>query len=97
MPDDKRTARFVTVIGIYDPVSKKLRTCRSTNGGRITREPIGDRPFGYDPVFFYNDAGKTGGQMDVEEKNKYSHRGKALAKARDILIAEFSESSSMTQ
>jgi len=87
--DDKRTARFVTVIAIYDPVSEKLRTCRSVNSGRIMREPVGERPFGYDPVFFYDEAGKTGGQMDIEEKNKYSHRGRALAKAREILLADF--------
>ena len=97
VPDEKRTARFVSVIAIYDPVSGKLRTCNGTNAGRIMREPVGDRPFGYDPVFFYDEAGKTGGEMTVEEKDGYSHRGKALAKARDILIAEFSESSSMTQ
>ncbi len=89
VPDDKRTARFVTVIAIYDPASQELRTCRSVNTGRIMREPVGERPFGYDPVFFYDEAGKTGGQMDIEEKNKYSHRGRALAKAREILLADF--------
>ena len=87
--DEKRTARFVTVIAIYDPVRKQLETCREEVYGRITREPRGERPFGYDPIFLYDEAGKTGGEMSVAEKNQYSHRGKALAKAREILVAEF--------
>lgn len=89
VPDEKRTARFITVIAIYDPVLGKFRTCKSVNTGRIVREPTGERPFGYDPIFYYDEAGKTGGQMEVEEKNIYSHRGRALAKAREILLAEF--------
>lgn len=89
VPDEKRAARFVTAIAIYDPETDTLRTCRAISRGRITRAPKGDRPFGYDPVFYYDDAGKTGGEMEVEEKEPYSSRGRALAKARDILVAEF--------
>ncbi|MDO8575756.1 MAG: RdgB/HAM1 family non-canonical purine NTP pyrophosphatase [bacterium] len=90
VPDEKRTARMVSTIAIYDPASGTTRTCEAAVYGRIMREPRGERLFGYDPVFFYDEAGKTGGQMTIEEKDRYSHRGKALAKARDILIAEFS-------
>jgi len=89
VPDEKRTARFVTVIALYDPISDKLRTCRATSEGRITRERKGERPFGYDPIFFYDDAQKTGGEMKVEEKERYSSRGRALVKAREILLADF--------
>lgn len=89
VPDDKRTARMISAIAIYDPVNKKSATCRAEVDGTITREPIGDRPFGYDPIFRYDEAGKTGGEMEVEEKHGYSHRGRALKKARDILLAEF--------
>lgn len=89
VPDEKRTARFVTVIAIYDPARGDLKTCREEVYGHITREPRGERSFGYDPIFLYDEAGKTGGEMSVEEKNRYSHRGRALAKAREILIAEF--------
>lgn len=85
VPEEKRTARMVSIIVIYDPVSKKIRTCRAAVEGRITEAPMGERPFGYDPIFYYFEAGKTGGQMEVEEKHGYSHRGRALKKARDIL------------
>lgn len=89
VPDEKRGARFVTVIAIFDPASGKTRTCRSEVYGRITNEPRGERPFGYDPIFLYDEAGKTGGQMSLAEKDSYSHRGRALKKAKDILLAEF--------
>ncbi|MEY4747340.1 MAG: hypothetical protein RLZZ416_389 [Candidatus Parcubacteria bacterium] len=89
VPEEKRTARMISAIAIYDPKKDLLRTCRAVVEGRITREPRGKRPFGYDPIFRYNEAGKTGGEMDVEEKHGYSHRGKALKYARDILVAEF--------
>jgi XTP/dITP diphosphohydrolase len=89
VPDEKRGARFVSVIAIFDPTSGKARTCRAEVYGQLTREPRGGRPFGYDPIFLYNEAGKTGGEMTLEEKDNFSHRGRALAKARDILIAEF--------
>lgn len=89
VPEESRTARFVTVIALYDPVSDTLRTCRAVSEGRIARERKGERPFGYDPIFFYDDAQKTGGEMRVEEKESYSSRGRALVKAREILLAEF--------
>ena len=90
VPDAERTARMVSVIAIYDPATGAERSCRAEVNGRITREPRGERLFGYDPIFLYDEAGKTGGEMTVQEKDGYSHRGRALAKARDILIADFS-------
>jgi len=92
VPDDKRGARFVSVIAIYDPATGKTRTCVASVFGRVTREPRGTRLFGYDPVFLYDEAGKTGGEMEVAEKHGYSHRGRALTKAREILLAEFTRS-----
>lgn len=89
MPDDKRTARFVSVAAIYDPVTHRLETCRAEVFGRVTKEPRGARPFGYDPIFHYDEAGKTGGEMTVAEKHGYSHRGRALEKAKKILVAHF--------
>ncbi len=89
IPDEKRTARFVGVIAIYDPQTDKVRTCEGICTGRIAHESSGGRPFGYDPIFLYDEAGKTGGQMTLEEKNIYSHRGKGLAKAKQILVADF--------
>lgn len=89
VPEEKRTARFVSVIAIYDPINDRVHTCEADVYGRITREPRGTRLFGYDPIFLYDEAGKTGGEMTVEEKHGYSHRGRAIFKAREILLAEF--------
>lgn len=89
VPDGQRTARMVSAIAIYDPTSGKSETCRAEVRGKITREPRGTRLFGYDPIFLYDEAGKTGGEMTVKEKDGFSHRGKALAKAREILLAKF--------
>ncbi|MDU1856077.1 MAG: non-canonical purine NTP pyrophosphatase, partial [Clostridium baratii] len=43
----------------------------------------GSGGFGYDPLFYYEDCDKTFGEMSAEEKNKISHRGKALEKLKE--------------
>ena len=53
--------------------------------GRITREKLGDGGFGYDPIFLIPELGKTFAQMPEEEKNRISHRARALAALRDKL------------
>jgi len=89
-PDDKRGAQFHSVIAIYNPSTDKVRTCEGIYRGRIIREPKGTNGFGFDPVFWNESLGKTNAEMSVEEKNSVSHRGMALAKAREILEKEFS-------
>ena len=89
VPDGMRNARFVSVIAIYDPKTGIIHTCDGVSTGRIIRGQKGTRLFGYDPVFLYDEGGKTGGEMTIEEKNAHSHRAKALRKAREILLAEF--------
>lgn len=88
--EEDRTARFVAVIAIYDPKTDMVRTCEGICEGKITLEPIGNNGFGYDPVFWVNESGKTNAEMTVEEKNAVSHRGKALRKAKEILLKDFS-------
>ena len=46
--------------------------------GILTKEPIGDNGFGYDPLFFYPEFNKTFAQLTIQEKGQVSHRGKAL-------------------
>ena len=87
--DQDRGAQFQSVIAIYDPKTMKVRTCNGTVRGSITREAIGTNGFGQDPIFRYDETGKTGGEMSLEEKNKVSHRAKAFAKAKDILLKDF--------
>ena len=89
VPEEKRQAKFVAVIAIYDPENDRVRTCEGIYEGLITTEPIGENGFGYDPVFFNVELGKTNANMNLEEKNEVSHRGKALKKAKKILEKEF--------
>lgn len=89
IPDGKRGAAFVSVIALYDPATNRVRTCEGTVRGQITREAVGTNGFGQDPIFLYDDTGKTGGEMSEVEKNAVSHRGKSLRKAHEILLKEF--------
>ena len=77
-----REATFVCVIAIAVPRGPALiyeGTCK----GIITEEITGTGGFGYDPVFYYPPLGKTFAEMTPEEKNRVSHRGKAMAELRE--------------
>ncbi len=89
VPDGKRGAHFKAVVAIVDPESGKERTCEGAFRGEIVREPQGENGFGYDPIFFSTELQKTSAQASLEEKNSVSHRGRALEKAKGLLLAEF--------
>jgi XTP/dITP diphosphohydrolase len=89
VPDDKLQAQFRCVIAIYDPATDKVRTCEGVYRGRIVREQRGSGGFGYDPIFYNEELGKTNAEMTIEEKNSVSHRGIALRKARKILENDY--------
>ncbi|WP_323172140.1 RdgB/HAM1 family non-canonical purine NTP pyrophosphatase [Natrialba sp. PRR66] len=72
--EDDRRARFKTVLGFTD--GDRTETFEGTLAGTIV-SPRGDGGFGYDPIFEFNE--QTLAEMDVEEKNAISHRGRALA------------------
>jgi XTP/dITP diphosphohydrolase len=72
-----RRARFVCVMAIVIPKGDYL-LYEGTVEGEITTSLLGDKGFGYDPIFFYPPLKKTFAQLDPEEKNLVSHRGKAL-------------------
>jgi XTP/dITP diphosphohydrolase len=76
-----RKAAFECVISIAVPTGPAL-TYEARCEGLITLEPAGSNGFGYDPVFFYPPYNKTFAQITLEEKNRISHRGKALAELR---------------
>lgn len=84
IPWEERTARFCCVIAIAQP-DGKVELCHGECKGYITFEPHGEQSFGYDPIFFSPELGKTFGEVTLTEKNKVSHRGKAAQKARLIL------------
>ncbi len=84
VPDEKRTARFRCVIAISTP-DGKVELCSGECRGLITTKPRGENGFGYDPIFYLPELGKTMAELPPEEKNRISHRGRAAAKARDLL------------
>jgi XTP/dITP diphosphohydrolase len=79
-----RHAAFECVISIAVPSGPAL-TYEGRCEGEITMQPKGDSGFGYDPVFYFPEYGKTFAELTGNEKNKVSHRGKALAQ----VVAEF--------
>jgi XTP/dITP diphosphohydrolase len=89
VPDSQRTARYRVVIALYDPKNDKVRFAEATTEGRVAPEPRGENGFGYDQVFLSFDLGKTFGESTIEELDRVSHRGRALKKAREILLKEF--------
>ena len=84
VPPVNRKARFLTVAAIAFP-SGDVHVTQGSLEGLITEQPIGDRGFGYDPVFFVPEFNKTLAQLTIEEKNRMSHRAKAFAQMRDWL------------
>ena len=80
-----RSARFVCAIAAVFPDGTELVT-RGTMEGVIAHEPQGENGFGYDPIVYLPEFGKTSAQLSPAEKNKISHRGKALDKMRQELI-----------
>jgi XTP/dITP diphosphohydrolase len=86
---EKRTARFKAVLAIYNPENDKIRICEGVYEGIIALDPVGNNGFGYDPIFYSKELNKTSAQMTIEEKNEISHRGKALRKAKEILLQDF--------
>lgn len=82
--EDKRTARFVCAMAVACP-DRETQVVRGTIEGIIGYETAGNNGFGYDPIFFVPELNKTTAELSMEEKNKISHRGKALDKVREIL------------
>lgn len=84
VPRERRRACFITVAAIARP-SAKVEVVDGVLEGLIAEEPAGTQGFGYDPVFFVPEAGKTLAELTADEKNRISHRARALAKVRNLL------------
>jgi XTP/dITP diphosphohydrolase len=84
VPQEKRQARFRCVIAIATP-DGEVELCSGECDGFIALKPRGKSGFGYDPIFYLPELGKTMAELPPEEKNKISHRGKAAEKARGVL------------
>lgn len=84
VPRERRTARFLTVAAIALP-SDGVRVAQGMLDGVIAEEASGTLGFGYDPVFFVPELGKTLAQLSADQKNTISHRAKAFTQAKDLL------------
>jgi XTP/dITP diphosphohydrolase len=84
VPQPKRSARFRCVIAIARP-GGTVETVEGTCEGYIALEPRGSNGFGYDPVFFLPEYGRTIAELTPEIKNRISHRGRAAVQARAML------------
>ena len=82
--DEKRTARFVCAIAVAMP-DGTVDTQTGIIEGRIGYEEKGEGGFGYDPIFYVPEFGKTTAELSEDEKNAVSHRGKALRAIRERL------------
>lgn len=88
VPENKRSAVFKTVIVVARPNQPEKNLVVSGEcRGRIGIMPQGDDGFGYDPLFFVPEKGKTFAEMTTSEKNSISHRGRAIAKLLQELPA----------
>jgi XTP/dITP diphosphohydrolase len=84
VPWEKRTARFKCVIAIASP-GGRVKLCYGECHGIIAFEAKGENGFGYDPIFFLPEMGKTMAELSFEMKNQISHRARASQKARQML------------
>ena len=86
VPRDKRTARFRCVIALATPPDCKVYYAAGECEGIIAFEPKGSEGFGYDPIFYFPEFERTMAELPMDVKNRVSHRGKAAAKAKAILL-----------
>lgn len=84
VPENDRGARFVCAMAVAVP-GGKTETFVGIFEGRIAYEYKGENGFGYDPIFFVPELGKTSAEISPEEKNAISHRGKALRQTVEFL------------
>lgn len=90
IPEKERDAAFRCVLVLCEPDG----SCESFEGaweGRIAESPDGDGGFGYDPVFYLPGLGKTVARLSLEEKNRLSHRARAMERLREALKGRFQQ------
>jgi XTP/dITP diphosphohydrolase len=91
--DENRGARFVCALALSDPHGRIVMTASDWVTGRMLHKPAGSNGFGYDPLFFVPEHGRTTAEMLDHEKDAISHRGRAmrrmiglLKRHRDVLV-----------
>jgi XTP/dITP diphosphohydrolase len=89
VPYEKRKAYFKTVIAVVEREKETLLEGKLE--GYILDRPRGKNGFGYDPIFYVDDLGKTLAELTMEEKNKISHRANALVKLKNYILQRLGE------
>ena len=89
IPTDKRIAHFKTAIALVGENMELVS--EGVVEGMITTKPKGVGGFGYDPVFYVHNKGKTYSEMEMTEKNQISHRAKAMNNMTKLLESRFPE------
>ena len=87
VPEQKRTARFVCCLALSDPHGRIAITSQDSVEGVILRAGRGSNGFGYDPLFYFPQFGRTTAELDPEQKHSISHRGKSLRRLRALMDA----------
>jgi XTP/dITP diphosphohydrolase len=82
----QRSARFRCAISIAEPLGS-YRTVEAALEGEIAPLPRGEHGFGYDPIFYIPELGKTSAELEPAQKNRISHRGRAAQKAAVLLAS----------
>ncbi|HET7199443.1 MAG TPA: RdgB/HAM1 family non-canonical purine NTP pyrophosphatase [Burkholderiales bacterium] len=85
--DDRRAHYYCVIVLMRHADDPEPVIAEGSWAGEIVAEPRGERGFGYDPHFFLRDLGKTAAELEPEQKNLLSHRGKALRR----LLAKLKE------
>ncbi len=84
VPAERRTARYRAVIAVTAPDGREA-TLEGTAEGVLLEAPRGEGGFGYDPLFYYPPLGATFAELSAAAKHAVSHRGRAMARARELL------------
>ncbi len=84
VPQERRAARFVCAMDVMLPNGEE-HTVTGVMEGYIGEEPMGENGFGYDPIFYIEPQNVSTAYLSPEEKNKISHRGKALRAVKEIV------------
>ncbi len=89
VPWEKRTARFVAYVSFYMPEKGSFYVFYGQLNGYISFEKKGSEGFGFDPVFYLPEYDKNFAEIKLDEKNKISHRGRAVIALKTFLNADF--------
>ncbi len=91
VPLEKRKAAFISAVALVDPFKNEEIVVEGRCEGFIAEEPSGANGFGYDPIFYLPKYNKTMAEISQVEKNKISHRARALKKMKAVLIKRYTE------